>query len=126
MVILISILLLLTILTEAVSEALFDNGKKTASKAVQVGMFASYFAFAYECQFGWHWSFIALWLMWRGLTFNTTYNFTRKPMLPYNFFGTTSLIDRFFLFITQGNLWMWLTFQAICAGFLYAITFGKL
>lgn len=122
---LISLILLVIILTEALSESLFDLKHKTFSKAIQVIMFVAYFAFAfYSAKFGWYWSYIALWLFWRGLLFNTTYNLVCG--LPYNFFGRTSIIDRVFMFITQANLWMWIIFQAICAVFIWAITFNQL
>lgn len=129
-----SLILSLTILTEAISEALFDESLKTWSKFIQVLMFAAYFLFALQgykigvlaltSNMRWFYSSIALWIFYRGLLFNTAYNLVRG--LPYNFMGTTSIIDRVFGIIFGGNLWMWIVFQVVCVVFIYLITWKRI
>ena len=102
-------LILLWIASEAISEAMFDNGLKTWSKVVQAGMIIFPFMILYLKQ--WNWYLILIYLGLRMLNFDFIYNAVAG--LPVNYCGSTEVSKWLCLLQHTSIVWFGVLFATV-------------
>jgi hypothetical protein len=107
------ILLFLSVLLEAISEGLYDKGKKPLSKIIQGLMIIAFFGLMYCCaKIGFVWHIPVMYLLFRLLFFTFAYNKTRG--LNPIYIGKTDIYDKYIAkYVMIAPVWYLILFGTI-------------
>jgi hypothetical protein len=110
------LIIVVTILL-AISDGLYDNGKKKISKIIELVGLSSIFLLGYTTEYP-IWLILICAVLIRFSIFSITYNITRK--LPLLYLGTTDYFDLLLRKVNPAILPMWYLISLCLAfGFLY-------